>query len=73
MGHLSPLPKRGRDTGGRALGNLFFAGPWVDLNRAGTVSGLPAKGYAIVTLAGPYELSNGSRTEAKPPVTWHNR
>jgi hypothetical protein len=69
-------PRRGRDRGGRAVGNLLYVGPWVDVNQPGTVSGLLAKGYTIVTLAGSYNLGDGvsdtTKTAshlAKPLVT----
>jgi vitamin B12 transporter len=38
---------------------LLYVGPWVDANRAGTVSGLTTDGYAIVNLAGSYDLGHG--------------
>ena len=38
---------------------LVRTGPWVDVNRAGTVSGVEAKGYTTVNLAGSYDLGDG--------------
>jgi hypothetical protein len=54
----------------------LYVGAWVDVNRAGTVSGLPANGYSFVTLAGSYNLGDGipdttkgASRLAKPLVT----
>lgn len=44
---------------------LLYVGPWVDVNRAGTVSGLPANGYTLVNLAGSYDLGNGVTAYAR--------
>jgi vitamin B12 transporter len=44
---------------------LLYVGPWVDVNRAGTVSGLTANGYTIVNLEGSYELRNGLTAYAR--------
>ncbi|MBV8592247.1 MAG: TonB-dependent receptor [Acetobacteraceae bacterium] len=44
---------------------LLYVGPWVDVNRAGTVSGLPANGYTLVNLAGSYDLGNGLTAYAR--------
>jgi hypothetical protein len=53
---------------------LLYVGPWMDVNRAGTVSGLPVNGYSIVTLAGSYNLGDWvSDTTKKPLVTCQNR
>jgi hypothetical protein len=52
---------------------LLYVGPWVDVNRAGTVSGLPANGYSIVTLAGSYNLGDGVSDTSKPLVSWQSR
>jgi vitamin B12 transporter len=38
---------------------LLYVGPWVDVNRAGTVTGLTANGYTLVNLAASYDLGNG--------------
>jgi hypothetical protein len=61
MGYPLPPRKRGRDSGG----DLLYVGPWVHVNRAGTVSGLPANGYSIVTLAGSYNLGDGVSDTSK--------
>ena len=42
-----------------------YVGPWVDVNRAGTVSGLTANGYTLVNLAGSYDLGNGVTAYAR--------
>jgi vitamin B12 transporter len=44
---------------------LLYVGPWVDVNRAGTVSGLTANGYTLVNLAGSYDLGNGVTAYAR--------
>lgn len=44
---------------------LLYVGPWVDVNRAGTVSDLFANGYTIVNLAGSYDLGNGLTAYAR--------
>jgi hypothetical protein len=73
MGYPSPA-KCGVVTEGTVLSAvLLYVGPWVDLNRADMVSGLPANGYPIEILAGSYDLATGSRTQPKPPVAWQNR
>jgi vitamin B12 transporter len=38
---------------------LLYVGPWVDVNRAGTVTGLTGNQYTLVNLAGSYDLGNG--------------
>jgi vitamin B12 transporter len=38
---------------------VLYIGPWVDINRSGSVSGLTAKGYTLVNLAGSYDLGHG--------------
>jgi vitamin B12 transporter len=38
---------------------LLYVGPWVDVNRAGTVSGLNANGYTIVNVEASYDLKDG--------------
>ena len=38
---------------------LLYVGPWRDVSRAGTTSGLMANGYATVNLAGAYDLGHG--------------
>jgi vitamin B12 transporter len=44
---------------------LLYVGPWVDVNRAGTMSGVPANGYTLVNLAGSYDLGNGLTAYAR--------
>ncbi|MBV8093134.1 MAG: TonB-dependent receptor [Acetobacteraceae bacterium] len=44
---------------------LLYVGPWVDVDRAGTVSGLPANGYTLVNLAGSYDLGYGLTAYAR--------
>jgi vitamin B12 transporter len=44
---------------------LLYVGPWVDVNRAGTVSGVPANGYTLVNLAGSYDLGDGVSAYAR--------
>jgi vitamin B12 transporter len=44
---------------------LLYVGPWVDVNRAGTMSGVPANGYTLVNLAGSYGLGNGLTAYAR--------
>jgi vitamin B12 transporter len=44
---------------------LLYVGPWVDANRAGTVSGVLADGYTLVNLAGSYDLGNGLTAYAR--------
>ena len=44
---------------------LLYVGPWVDANRAGTVTGLSANGYTLVNLAGSYDLGNGLTAYAR--------
>jgi vitamin B12 transporter len=36
-----------------------YVGPWIDVSRAGTVSGLRANGYTVVNIAGTYDLGDG--------------
>ena len=38
---------------------LLYVGPWRDVSRSGTVTGLMAKGYTLVNLAASYDLGNG--------------
>jgi vitamin B12 transporter len=38
---------------------LLYVGPWLDVNRAGTASGISANGYTTVNLAGAYDLGHG--------------
>jgi vitamin B12 transporter len=40
-------------------GTVLYTGPWVDINRSGSVSGLIAKGYTLVNLTGSYDLGHG--------------
>ena len=44
---------------------FIYVGPWVDVNRAGTVSGLQANGDPLVNLAGSYDLGNGVSAYAR--------
>jgi vitamin B12 transporter len=44
---------------------LLYVGPWFDVNRAGTISGVPANGYTLVNLAGSYDLGNGLTAYAR--------
>ena len=44
---------------------LLYVEPWVDANRAGTVTGLSANGYTLVNLAGSYDLGNGLTAYAR--------
>ena len=37
---------------------LLYVGPWTDVSRDGTVSGLTANGYTLVNLAGSYDLGH---------------
>jgi vitamin B12 transporter len=37
---------------------LLYVGPWSDVNRAGTATGLKTPGYALVNLAGSYDLTH---------------
>jgi vitamin B12 transporter len=46
-------------------GTLLYVGPWVDVNRAGTVSGLAANGYTVVNLEGSYDLREGLTAYAR--------
>ncbi|MGH7035040.1 MAG: TonB-dependent receptor plug domain-containing protein [Stellaceae bacterium] len=38
---------------------VLYVGPWFDVNRADTVSGLKTPGYTLVNLAGSYDLGHG--------------
>jgi vitamin B12 transporter len=44
---------------------LLYVGPWVDVNRAGSVTGLMANGYTLLNLAGSYDLGNGVAAYAR--------
>jgi len=44
---------------------LLYVGPWVDVNRAGTVTGLTGNQYTLVNLAGSYDLGNGVTAYAR--------
>jgi vitamin B12 transporter len=44
---------------------LVYVGPWFDVKRAGTLSGVPANGYTIVNLAGSCDLGNGLTAYAR--------
>lgn len=44
---------------------LLYVGPWLDVSRAGTLSGLPVNGYVVVNLAGSYDLGNGLTAYAR--------
>ncbi|HTP85253.1 MAG TPA: TonB-dependent receptor [Alphaproteobacteria bacterium] len=46
-------------------GTVLYVGPWIDSNRAGTVTGLTANGYTLVNLAASYELRPGVTTFAR--------
>jgi vitamin B12 transporter len=37
----------------------LYVGPWLDVNRDGTVSGITADGYTLVNVAGAYVLGHG--------------
>ncbi len=39
--------------------SLLYVGPWVDVNRAGTASGVSVNGYSVVNIAGSYDLGHG--------------
>jgi vitamin B12 transporter len=43
----------------------LHVGPWVDVDRSGTVSGVTANGYTLVNLAGSYDLGNGLTAYAR--------
>jgi vitamin B12 transporter len=38
---------------------LLYVGPWVDVNRAGTVSDVLVNGYSVVNIAGSYDFGHG--------------
>ena len=44
---------------------IVYVGPWRDVSRSGTVTGLTANGYALVNLAGSYDLGNGVSAYAR--------
>jgi vitamin B12 transporter len=44
---------------------LVYVGPWRDVNRDGTRSGLQANGYTIVNLAGTYNFGHGMKAFAR--------
>ena len=44
---------------------LLYVGPWVDVNRAGTLTGLTGNQYTLVNLAGSYDLGNGLTAYAR--------
>jgi vitamin B12 transporter len=44
---------------------LLYVGPWFDVNRAGTIFGVPTNGYTLVNLAGSYDLGNGLTAYAR--------
>jgi vitamin B12 transporter len=44
---------------------LLYVGPWVDVNRAATMSGVRTNGYTLVNLAGSYDLGNGLTAYAR--------
>ncbi len=44
---------------------LLYVGPWVDVSRNGTVSGLQVSGYTLVNLAGSYDLGDGVSAYAR--------
>ena len=38
---------------------VLYVGPWIDSNRAGTVTGIATPGYTIVDVAGTYRFDHG--------------
>ena len=44
---------------------FLYVGPQVDVNRAGTVSGLTGNQYTLVNIAGSYDLGNGMSAYAR--------
>jgi vitamin B12 transporter len=38
---------------------VLYVGPWIDINRSGTISGLTANGYTLVNIAGSYDVGHG--------------
>ena len=44
---------------------LLYVGPQVDVNRAGTVTGLTGNQYTLMNLAGSYDLGNGVSAYAR--------
>jgi vitamin B12 transporter len=44
---------------------LLYVGPQVDVNRAGTVTGLTGNQYTLVNIAGSYDLGNGLAAYAR--------
>jgi vitamin B12 transporter len=44
---------------------LLYVGPWVDVNRAGTVTRLTGNQYTLVNLAGSYDLGNAVTAYAR--------
>jgi vitamin B12 transporter len=45
--------------------SFLYVGPWVDVSRNGTLSGLHASGYPLLNLAGSYDLGNGVSAYAR--------
>jgi vitamin B12 transporter len=45
--------------------NLLYVRPELDVNRAGTVSGLTGNQYTVVNIAGSYDLGNGVSAYAR--------
>jgi vitamin B12 transporter len=43
----------------QATATATYVGPWIDVNRAGTATGLTASGYTLVNLTGSYYLGHG--------------
>jgi vitamin B12 transporter len=44
---------------------LLYVGPWVDVSRAGTLTGLTGNQYTLVNLAGSYDSGNGLTAYAR--------
>jgi vitamin B12 transporter len=44
---------------------LVSVGPWKDVNRAGSLTNLPASGYTLVNLAGAYDFGRGASAFAR--------
>jgi vitamin B12 transporter len=45
--------------------SLVYVGPWVDVTRAGTASGVPTNGYTLLNFAGAYDLGHGMTAFAR--------
>jgi vitamin B12 transporter len=44
---------------------LLYVGPWRDVSRSGTVTGLTTNGYTLINLAASYDLGNGLTAYAR--------